>query len=355
MLIFRGYLLTRLKFNDEGKIYNHLKILSKAEPRINKSGNKESRVNVECLLCGTTKNLSWSKVKSGWTKTCGCASLGKRKDITGERFGMLTTVRCLNEVKDGSVLWECLCDCGTVKNYTVSVLTSVNSCGCMQHQGRPLDLKDKIFGRLTAVESVGKNKAGQYIWKRICECGNEHTTTGTSLIENHTKSCGCLSRESLLTRSKTHGWANTPEYGAWKNAISRCTDPANPQYENYGGRGIKMCDRWMEPSPLGILNFIEDMGPCNNLTLDRIDVNGDYEPDNCRRTDYYTQSYNTRMFKNNTSGRTGVSQMKDGRWQAYITNKCVREALGVFINFEDAVRAREEAEVRFHGKVKEMK
>ena len=349
--------MTRLKFNDEGKVYNHLKILHKADSRINNSGNKETRVIVECLLCGNTKNLSWSKVKSGWTKTCGCTSFGARKDITGQRFGKLVAKESLQVKKFGSVLWKCSCDCGNDTELTVSQLGSGNfqSCGCMQHQGRPLDLKDKIFGRLTAVESVGKNKAGQYIWKCICECGNEHTTTGTNLVENHTKSCGCLSRESLLERSKTHGWANTPEYGAWKNAISRCTDPANPAYENYGGRGIKVCDRWMEPSPRGILNFIEDMGSCNNLTLDRIDVNGDYEPDNCRWADYYTQSYNTRMFKNNTSGRTGVSQMKDGKWQAYITNRGIREALGIFVNFEDAVRAREKAEVRLHGEVKEMK
>ena len=84
--------MTRLKFNDEGKVYNHLKILRQADPKINKAGNKESRVEVECLLCGTLKNMSWSKVKSGWTKTCGCTFFGARKDITGQRFGKLVAV-----------------------------------------------------------------------------------------------------------------------------------------------------------------------------------------------------------------------------------------------------------------------
>lgn len=349
--------MTRLKFNDEGKVYNYLKILYQAEPRINKAGNKESRVIVECLLCGTTKNLSWSKVKSGWTKTCGCTFFGARKDITGERFGKLVAKDSLQVTKERSVLWRCLCDCGNETNLTVSQLGGggFQSCGCMQHQGNPLDLKDKVFGRLTAVEPIGKNNAGQYIWKCLCSCGAEHSTTGTSLVEGHTRSCGCLAREVCGKSSIKHGFANTPEYGAWKNAVSRCTDTENPAYKDYGGRGITVCDRWMEPSPSGILNFIEDMGLCGGLTLDRIDVNGHYEPDNCRWTDYYTQSYNTRVFKNNTSGRTGVSQMKDGRWQAYITNKCVREALGIFINFEDAVKAREDAEIRLHGEVKEMK
>ena len=349
--------MAKLKFNDEGVIYNSLKILRQVEPRITKAGNKEARVEAECLLCGKVKNLSWSKVKAGHTKTCGCASFGKRKDLSGQRFGLLTAIESLGVTKNKSVLWKCVCDCGTVKNYTTSTLKGLNSCGCAQYKGRHLDLVGKRSGRLTAKEPVGKNRAGQYMWKCLCDCGNEHITSGTSLVENTTKSCGCLAKEVCGKSSITHGLSGTPEYGAWKNAVARCNDSRNKKYYDYGGRGISVCDRWVEDAPKGFLNFLEDMGerPSDRMSLDRIDVNGNYCPENCRWIDPYVQAYNTRMFKNNTSGRTGVSETKDGKWQAYITHKNVRKSLGVFATLRQAVNAREQAEILLHGEIKEMK
>lgn len=343
--------MTRLKFNDEGKVYNHLKILRQADPKINKAGNKESRVEVECLLCGTLKNMSWSKVKSGWTKTCGCTFFGARKDITSQRFGKLVAVESLHITKSGSVLWKCVCDCGNETNLTVSNLSSggFQSCGCMQNQGKPLDLRGQVFARLTALEPVGKNNAGQYIWKCLCECGSEHTVAGTALVEGHTKSCGCYARDVAGLATRKHGQSRTPEYGAWKNAVSRCSNTANKQYDCYGGRGIQVCDRWLN----SFERFYEDMGESGGLTLERVNVNGNYEPSNCTWADTYDQAYNTRMFKSNTSGRTGVSETKDGRWQAYIDNKGTRYALGHFKSFESAVAAREAAEIKYHGKTKE--
>lgn len=124
-------------------------------------------------------------------------------------------------------------------------------------------------------------------------------------------------------------------------------------YHDYGGRGIRICDRWSGVD--GYSNFLDDMGERpENKSLDRIDVNGDYEPRNCRWSDYSLQSFNTRKSKNNTSGRTGVSWKKArNKWEAFIgkKGKCIK--LGTFNTFEEAVKAREDAELKYFGFNKE--
>lgn len=346
--------MTRLKFNDEGKIYNSLKIIKEAPSIINSSGNKQTMVEVECLVCSKVKVVRWSKVKSGHTKSCGCVSIGRRKDITGERFGKLTVVSSLGEKSRGSFLWNCLCDCGNTKQVTVSVLNQgkVSSCGCEPRKGTPRDLTGQTFGRLTALEPVNKTKSGNYIWNCSCSCGNLHSAASSALVEGTTKSCGCYAKEISGKASLTHGMSRTPEYGAWKNAVARCTNPSNPNYYNYGGRGICVCERWLEPSPQGFLNFIEDMGESNGLTLERIQVNGNYSPDNCEWADRYNQSYNTRMHKTNTSGVTGVSKGRRGNWQSYINFQGKRIVLGEYKTFDQAVSARKAAEIEYYGKNK---
>lgn len=347
--------MTRLKFNDEGKVYNNLKIIKKVEPRITPSGDKETRVEVECLVCGTLKSVAWHKVKKGVTKSCGCVAEGRRKDITGFQYGMLTAKEPTEERKGKGILWKCLCECGQSRQLLVSEFQSgkYTSCGCQPRKGTPKDLKGEIFGRLMAVEPVGKNNAGQYIWKCLCSCGNEHTVTGTALVEGATKSCGCLAKEVCGKASLTHGMSHSPEYHAWKNALYRCTKPFNAAYSDYGGRGIQVCERWSEPLPVGFLNFLEDMGPSNGLTLERVDVNGNYSPENCIWADTYQQGYNTRMHSSNTSGVTGVSELKDGRWQAYINYLGKRYPLGYHNTFEQAVKARQDAELKYYGKLKQ--
>lgn len=342
-------------FNDEGVIYNNLKILRKVEPRITPNGDKETRVEAECLVCGKVKNLAWHKVKNGKTKSCGCISPGRRKDISGQRQGKLVAVGPTDIKKRGYILWDLVCDCGGKHQLTVAQFTSGNtkSCGCMKYQGTPRDLTGQRFGRLEVLDFSGeKTSSGNYKWNCRCDCGNLTIVSSTNLVENHTTSCGCYSKELILERSVTHGMSSTSEYGAWKNALIRCSDSENKKYSEYGGRGIKVCDRWQWPAEVGFMNFMEDMGPSNGLTLDRIDVDGDYCPENCRWADRYTQGYNTRQHTTNTSGKTGVSENKDGTWQAHINFKGKRYPLGEFVEFEDAKAAREAAEIKFYGELK---
>ena len=334
-----------------GDVYGELSVISYSH-----TGERYSKYyRCECS-CGKEVVVSKGHLRSGHTKSCGCTHKGHRKDITGTRYGKLVAVSSTGEIKGRSVVWKCLCDCGNEKEVSVSSLSGggVNSCGCLQHQGSPLDLVNKVFGRLTVTKSIGKNKAGQYIWECQCSCGNIHETTGTSLVQGYTKSCGCYAKEVRGKANTTHGLSHTPEYGAWKNAIARCYNTNNKKYADYGGRGISVCSGWMEEAPLGFLNFMEDMGKSNGLTLERVDVNKGYCPENCIWADVFTQGYNTRMHSSNTSGRTGVSELKSGKWQVYINVKGKRLSLGTYSDFEVAVKTREAAEIKYYGEVKEQ-
>lgn len=126
------------------------------------------------------------------------------------------------------------------------------------------------------------------------------------------------------------------------------------EYSLYGGRGISVCDRWLEKDRKGFFNFLEDMGLApDGMTLDRIDVNGNYEPGNCRWVDVSTQAYNKRKLEANTSGRTGVYWSKAGnKWVARISKNKVIFELYYGDSFEDAVKAREEAEIKYYGELK---
>ena len=147
-----------------------------------------------------------------------------------------------------------------------------------------VDIKDKKYGRLTVIEYAGTDKHRQALWKCKCDCGAKAVIAGTSLRRGLTRSCGCLHKEaSKKPNRKTHGHAapdkrRTRTYNIWNNMKQRCINPAASGYVNYGGRGIKVCERWMK-----FENFLADMGECPpNLTIDRINNDGDYEPNNCR-------------------------------------------------------------------------
>jgi hypothetical protein len=157
------------------------------------------------------------------------------------------------------------------------------------------DLTAKRFGKLTALQDVGRNKRGR-IWQCICDCGNVVQSVSGYLKNGHKRSCGCLHAEvAKATKEKhqTHGHTTkerkqlASEYHAWASMKSRCLNKNTKSFKRYGGRGISICDRWMS-----FENFFFDIGPkpSSKHSLERLNTNGDYEPSNCVWADAFQQA-----------------------------------------------------------------
>jgi len=167
-----------------------------------------------------------------------------------------------------------------------------------------LDLIGQKFERLLVIQRVKNNKYGCSQWLCRCDCGKEKIILGNNLIRNITKSCGCLQKERATIGSKIHntihGHAKNSQrsktYVAWHDMLQRCNNPKDEIYKYYGGRGIKVCNRWLE-----FKNFLEDIGEIpKNLSLDRIDNHGNYSLENCKLSTMKEQSRNKRSNVNIT-------------------------------------------------------
>lgn len=155
-----------------------------------------------------------------------------------------------------------------------------------------IDITGQRFGRLTVIGFDKQDEFRQYMWLCKCDCGNVVSIRGYSLRSGNTQSCGCIQKETNLKLRQTHGMTKTRIYNIWQSMKQRCSTPSVSCYKYYGGRGISVCDEWQSFEPF--YQWAISNGYADNLTIDRIDVNGNYEPINCRWITIQEQQRNKR-------------------------------------------------------------
>lgn len=179
-----------------------------------------------------------------------------------------------------------------------------------------VDLTGQKFERLTALYKTGMSKDRKSIWHCQCECGNFKDVTITSLKNGDTKSCGCLQKESrrenaLKLNNTKHGMYKRRLYRIYHDMVSRCYRKNVNRYEEYGGRGIKVCEEWLgKDGFVHFMNWAFENGYSDDLTIDRINSNGNYEPSNCRWATHKEQANNTRstIFLEYSGDRKSLSE-----------------------------------------------
>lgn len=156
------------------------------------------------------------------------------------------------------------------------------------------ELAGQKFGRLLVLYETGERKHHQVVWHCRCDCGNEVNVKGGSLTSGHTTSCGCYNRERVAEAHTTHNMTDHPTHHVWRAMLQRCENPSDKAYENYGGRGITVCAEWHSAEKF--INWALASGWEKGLSIDRIDNNGNYEPNNCH---WVTSKENNRNRRNN--------------------------------------------------------
>lgn len=220
-------------------------------------------------------------------------------DLKDKIFGRLTVLEDSKSRYRGTyVIWKCKCSCGNITLVTSKNLTSGNttSCGCIKKElaisnGKKskIDLVNKRFGRLLVLEDSDSRCGSKVVWKCVCDCGNITYVSSGHLRDGTTSSCGCLCAEMKTKHGHASFKQRSREYVIWNKIIQRCINPNYDHFDCYGGRGIKMCDRWRE----SFTNFLEDMGKCpDGMSIDRINNDGNYEPGNCKWATIYEQTRN---------------------------------------------------------------
>lgn len=256
------------KIDLTGKIFGNWTVVSP-------SPSVEGRAMWNCVCsCGNEKVVSAGSLLYGKSRSCGCAS--RKSGYIGKKFGELTIVRFDGYYKKNPK-WVCSCSCGREVSVFENSLKSgakIN-CGDISHS----DYIGKRFGRLTVLpEYKSTGNARKYLCK--CDCGKYIYSTIGNLNSGNTKSCGCLEKELLSKRNRTHGQSNSRIYNIWIKMIERCEKEYSPSYKKYGEKGIKVCEEWHNFT--SFFKWSMGNGYNDELTIDRINGTLGYSPENCR-------------------------------------------------------------------------
>ena len=246
----------------------------------------------------------------------------KPMDLTNQKYGRLLVISSadtyINPNGRKIYKWNCVCDCGNKLIVSTNSLRngSTRSCGCLQkeraHDNNYINLMEMKFGKLTVVEEIHKNK--NLYWRCICECGNYTEVLPQHLKRHLIVSCGCYRKSNSARLNYKHGSKNTRLYKTWIDMKDRCYNHSNFAYKNYGQRGICVCEEWINDF-LSFQRWSLDNGYQDELSIDRIDVNGNYEPCNCRWVTALEQANNKR---NNIRISYDGQIMTIAEWSRYL-------------------------------------
>ena len=216
------------------------------------------------------------------------------------------------------------------------------------------DRTGDVYGNLTTLyctQRASRNPRRKTTWMCECSRGDIREYQGDNLASGNSTCCvNCRKENRIIHGEARRGSKSSNTYNSWHSMKNRCTDENCQHYGNYGGRGITYTTSWED-----FVSFKADMGDCpEGYTLERMNVNGNYNKDNCKWATRSEQSYNRRKSNKNTSGVEGVSFRKDtNKWDVYINKEGLRIRGGCFENLEDAIEKRRGLEIEFYGEIKD--